>query len=750
VFTTSFRRFLTLTTALSVLVPAIPAFAQDATDSAAAPPGRVGEIASVTGSASFNGAGSNGQWVAATGNYPLTTGDSVFTQASSQAALAIDSSQITLSESTELQITGIDQNSVAATESQGEVFLAINYIQPGQSYVITTPRGTVTINQNGNYDIAAGDQNDPTVVTVLAGAATVTDPGATLQVQANQAGVLTGTDQTTAQLADAQHDPFITAMLAQNAPPPPSYAPPVVQQMTGVSQLGNYGSWDQSASYGAVWYPQVSADWTPYREGHWAYVAPWGYTWVDSEPWGFAPFHYGRWIDDGNRWGWCPAPAYSDGGYGGGYQPVYAPAVVGFFGAGLGGIGIGITIGALNSGNVGWVPLGPDEAYYPSYRASPEYIRNINRVNIRNINNINIHNTTIINNYNYTTLRNRRGATYVQAGQFAHGDAIGRYGRPADAKMLADARPMGPQGFRPQPGQGDKHGAFALPLPQVEHRAAPAPKLAAFAQRRQLPHAVISPERAQLQPTRTGFAEQKAPAGAGAPGFGHQAGQPPLPPTGQHPFGAPGAGQSALHPGATALPGAAHPGFGAMPGYHAPPPPPGGGAQHAVAPFAGQGGAAGFHPISPNHAPGAGVGAPAQPFHPQAGQPGAGFHPAPTPPAFHAPALHPQGQNQVAHPAQPHVYTPQTPAFHPPAAPAYHPPVQQYHPPAPAYHPPAQPAYHPPVQQFHPPAQPAYHPPVQQFHPQPAPQEFHPQPAPQEFHPQAEPPHPEKPQHPGG
>ena len=151
--------------------------------------------------------------------------------------------------------------------------------------------------------------------------------------------------------------------------------------MTGVDELSAYGSWSQSPNYGAIWYPYVPAGWAPFREGHWAYIAPWGWTWVDAEPWGFAPFHYGRWIDDGGRWGWVPAAAYTPGpAYGPDDQPVYAPAVVGFFGLAA---GAALTASLLASQSVGWVPLAPGEPFYPAYHADPAYLRRINRGDVR-------------------------------------------------------------------------------------------------------------------------------------------------------------------------------------------------------------------------------------------------------------------------------------------------------------------------------------------------------------------------------
>ena len=733
-----FRTLLAVTTTLSLAVSLAPAWAQDASSSSAAPPTNVGEIASVNGAVSFNGAGSNGQWVAASVNYPVSTSDSIFTQAGAQATLAVQSSRLTLAENTELQITGLDQNSLAATASQGEMFLAINYLQPGQNFAITTPRGTVTISQNGNYDIAVGDQNTPTVITVLDGAATVTDPGASLQVAAGQSGVLSGTDQTVAQLGTAERDAFITSMLAVNAPPPPSYAPPVVQQMTGVTSLASYGSWSQSSSYGAVWYPSVGSDWAPYREGHWAYVQPWGYTWVDSEPWGFAPFHYGRWIDDDNRWGWVPAAAYSD--YGPSYQPVYAPALVSFFGAGVGvgvGVGVGLSLGGFASGSIGWVPLAPNEPYYPSYGygGNQNYFNRINYVNVRrtNIENINnsVHNTTIINNYN--NYANRRGATYINAAQMSRGDAVSRYGKPVPQDMLGKVQPIA---FRP--GQGGPNGQHmqGLPQPNFEHRPAPAPHLNAFAERHNLPPAVISHEPApNLRPGQ-------AYAGPNHPQGGQGFGQGP-----QHP-GQPAA--EALRPG---QPEAVHPGFGANPGFKAPPAPPGGGTHIGIPAQPGQrpGEAnaprqGGFN--APNAPHQGGLNAPNAPreiggnpgFHPPPAPPGGGQHPglpggevphATLPNVVHpGEPLHPLTPN-AAHPES-HVNYPNG-ANRPEAQPAFHPQPEQVHPQA-------QQQFHPQQQQFHPhPQQQQFHPqPQQQFHPQPQPQQFHPQPQPQ-YHPQPQP-----------
>jgi hypothetical protein len=644
-----------------MVLPSLPAGAQEAE-----PPARVGQIAAINGSVSFNGAGSGG-WAAASLNYPVSAGDSLYTQGGAQAAIALDASHITLAADTEFQITQLDANDFAATETQGEVFFSVNDLQPGQNFIVTTPRGNVAITQNGQYDLSAGDTSAPTVVTVFQGAATITAPGATLNVPAGQAGVLSGSDQTVAQLGQAQPDAFDNALLAQAAPPPPPYVPPVAEQMTGAAELGTYGSWDQSPQYGAVWYPRVSAGWAPYREGHWAFVPPWGWTWVENEPWGFAPFHYGRWVDEDNRWGWAPCPAYQQGGdYGPDYRPVYAPAVVSFFGLA---VAAGITAAALSSGSIGWVPLGPDEPYYPSYRASPDYLRRINYVNVRNINNVNITNN-YYGNAAPGQFANRRAATFIPAADMSRGAPVARYGRPVPPSDFANARPINPAAARAaaggQPAGGQPAGGqpdFRLPVaaaPLAHEHPGVAPQPSAFAARRSLPPAVIS----------------RAPAT-------HFAG--PAAAT----FRPPGLPETRV-PGNGALP-ETRPAFNANPAYRAPPPPPG---THL-------GG------LPETHMPAA-ARPPEPPVRPQAApvfQPQAANRPA-------LPEVH-YGQQQPARPPTPPAFHPQAeapPVYHPQAA---APPV--FHPQAvapPVFHPQAvaPPVFHPQAEAPRPPPPPAFHP----------------------------------------
>jgi hypothetical protein len=157
----------------------------------------------------------------------------------------------------------------------------------------------------------------------------------------------------------------------------------------GAEDLSASGDWESDSDDGPVWYPSgVAVGWAPYSCGHWAWVAPWGWTWVECEAWGFAPFHYGRWVHRGPRWGWIPGPPV--------VRPIYSPGLVVFVGG--------------REGVTAWFPLGPRETYVPWYHASALYQ---NRVNVSNIYSRNtaqvrkVYNQRVTNVYNSTTAENR-------------------------------------------------------------------------------------------------------------------------------------------------------------------------------------------------------------------------------------------------------------------------------------------------------------------------------------------------------
>lgn len=433
------------------------------------PPARAGRIAKITGTVSFHTADED-QWGPATLNYPLTTGNALWTEPGARAELQLGSAnRLVMDGKSELNIAALDDTAFEANLAQGSAYVNLQDVAPGERYTIRTPRGSVQLGQPGRYAITAGDDDTPTTVSTLAGApAQLAERGLTQSVPAGQTatlnGPLDGDDAVKVAVAPGQPSAFAQAAMAEErqaaapqgaSPPPapnvaaapvpapaavpaavPAAMPVQVQGMTGAQDLAAYGSWSTAPQYGSVWYPPVQAGWVPYRHGHWAWVPPWGWTWVADEPWGFAPFHYGRWVMVHDRWAWSPGLHHRHHHHR--PRPVYAPALVAFFGS-SGGISVSVSIGR----DVGWVPLGWHEPYYPPYRVSRSYIRNVNVTHVTNITkvtNVTV-NTTTVNRY-----VNHNSATFVQADTMRHGrpvqPAVQRIDERQMQGMRAERRPQ--------------------------------------------------------------------------------------------------------------------------------------------------------------------------------------------------------------------------------------------------------------------------------------------------------------------
>ncbi|MEA1674043.1 DUF6600 domain-containing protein [Nitrospirillum sp. BR 11163] len=485
-----------------------PAYDDGGDQYAGDPPARVGRLARVQGTVSFHTADGT-QWDPATPNYPLTSGNALWTEPGASATVDVSTTRLIMDGTTELDIDSLDDRDFTADLAQGQVYVRIRGLLPGERYSLRTPRGLVTLEGPGRYEVSAGDTDTPTRVTVLEGAAQLSGQGLSLRINGGQTGEITGDNPPNVNVRPAEHDPFLTAMLRTDRVGS-STPPPDVMAMPGADDLGEYGSWQATPDYGQVWYPQVEPDWAPYRDGHWAYVAPWGWTWIDDAPWGFAPFHYGRWVDIRGRWAWAPGGAVVVGGPP--PPPVYAPALVAFFGAG---VAIGVGIGGPHFDDrghppVGWCPLGWQEPYHPWYRASPRYVEYVNRPVVRNLTVVNNVTNITINNY-----ANRRGASMMPADAMAAG-RYGRYNggaRPWDERQLADARAV-------------------VGRPPLQPTAATAGVTPQVAQRLRLPDAGGGPAR---HPPSPGPRFEPRPEGAtlrhldlrgpdGIPGGGPQAG----------------------------------------------------------------------------------------------------------------------------------------------------------------------------------------------------------------------------------
>jgi hypothetical protein len=481
------------------------------------PPGRAGRLSYINGPVSLQPAGVT-DWVDATINRPLTTGDHIWVGDGGQAEIHVGSMALRLNSDTAFQFLNLDDQTMQIQLSQGTLTARVRNFGRGQNFEIDTPSLAFTLLRPGEYRIGADPNAQTTTITVRDGDGEVTGGGQTFPIHAREQAIVTGGDQITYDVEpapgpDAWDQWSASRDLRADRSPSARY---VSREVPGYEDLDQYGEWSNQPGYGQVWRPsRVSADWAPYHDGTWAWVAPWGWTWVDDAPWGYAPSHYGRWASFGGRWGWVPGPLN--------VTPCYAPALVGWIGGGSG-FSVGFSVG--NAAAVGWFPLGPRDPYFPGYHSSQGYFTRVNNTNTT------INNTTINNYYNdsrnsnntitnvkYVNQNVRNAVTAVPQNTFASGRPVAQNARAVPAAQLASAHYAVAPAIAPQPASvlGPKAGAAAsAPRPPatafsrpVVARTAPPPPPVPFARQQatlaQNPGRPLAP--AAVQQTR-----QSAPA----------------------------------------------------------------------------------------------------------------------------------------------------------------------------------------------------------------------------------------------
>ncbi len=348
--------------------PVVAAMPASTAAAPAPPPARVGRVSLASGKVEFRGPG-DAQWSPASVNDPVAAGVSLRTDPQSRAEIRVGADTVDLDGGTEVAVAKLDRQVAELAVGRGRVDLDLRSFEPGESVEVDIPRGGIWLSRRGRYDIDAGGGDRPVRIAAFTGDARFVGGGADFPVWAGDRVVLSAAGPVTPVTEPASGDDFAEWCGARAVDDSRLAAPYFVsRQMTGYAVLDAAGRWRAAGKNGEVWVPDASPeDWVPYRNGHWRWLAPWGWSWVDDQPWGFATSHYGRWLFADGKWVWAsgkPAP-----------DPVWAPAVVAF----LGTPGVGLSYADGPGPAVAWFPLAPDEIYWPSYTADLDYIRRVNR-----------------------------------------------------------------------------------------------------------------------------------------------------------------------------------------------------------------------------------------------------------------------------------------------------------------------------------------------------------------------------------
>ncbi|MGH9486056.1 MAG: DUF6600 domain-containing protein, partial [Terriglobales bacterium] len=386
----------------------------------------VAHLSAISGNVSTQRA-DTGTWVAGALNAPLVSGDQVAAGEGARAEVQIDYADlIRLGDNADVHLTSLTSKNIQLQLGAG---LADYIVLQGAQATseIDTPNIAIYPQERGVYRILVASDSE-TQVIVRQGEVQISTPQGSTQLKRGQMITVEGVSAPQYKITDAPaRDAWDqwnqtrdhALEVAQNETHANRY-------YTGVQELNGYGYWTNVPGYGDVWVPNEGPGWSPYSAGQWTWEPYWGWTWVGYEPWGWAPYHYGRWFVYGPSWVWWPGPVTPY------YRPIWAPAYVSFFGWG-GGFGVGVGFGSI-----GWLPIGPCDAFRPWWGRGRGGYYSVRYTNI-NINNIYINNSrqrrvlpplavasrehVAYSNLNdlRTNARVRQALIRVPSNQFAHG-----------------------------------------------------------------------------------------------------------------------------------------------------------------------------------------------------------------------------------------------------------------------------------------------------------------------------------------
>ncbi len=337
----------------------------------------VARIADVQGNVSYARGDDPENWQAAGVNMPMTLGDRIYADQRSRVELQVHGGDlIWLGSRTDLAALNLTQDTKQFALKSGVGSFQVRQLDQDDTWEVDTPNAAVTFERAGEYRIDV-DSGGNTRVSVQQGAATVAAGGGQIALNSGEAIAIEGIDSPRYEvLAVSSPDSWDRWVVGRTTRFRQSTSAQYVSaDVVGVRDLDAYGQWEQIPEYGRVWSPShVEVGWVPYRQGHWVWQDPWGWTWISTEPWGWAPYHYGRWVTRSSRWFWVPvAPSVR--------VVAYAPALVAFVGAGP---GFSASVAIRRGGYVGWFPLGPRDPLVAWW--SPRPVVNVDVTNVTYVN----------------------------------------------------------------------------------------------------------------------------------------------------------------------------------------------------------------------------------------------------------------------------------------------------------------------------------------------------------------------------
>ena len=208
------------------------------------PPTRVARLGYTSGAVSFSPAGEN-DWVLATMNRPLITGDRLWVDAGARAELQVGSAVIRMSGSTSVTLLNLEDRVAQVQLAQGTLNVRVRRLDPKDVFEIDTPNLAYSIRRPGDYRVDVDPAGDATTVVVRNGQAEVYGDGGGVRRQcASRRTVLPGPDLRDYEYIEAAARPTTSTAgrpiaIAADSVSARYVSPDVI----GYQDLDDYGSW---------------------------------------------------------------------------------------------------------------------------------------------------------------------------------------------------------------------------------------------------------------------------------------------------------------------------------------------------------------------------------------------------------------------------------------------------------------------------------------------------------------------------
>ena len=226
------------------------------------PPSRVARLGYMTGAVSFSPAGEN-DWVQATINRPLTTGDRLWADAGARTEIQVGGAMVRMNASTSVSVLNLDDRIAQLQLTQGTLNVRVRRLEPNQVFEVDTPNLAFTLRQPGEYRITVDPDGDATTIVMRKGQGEVYGEDASYVIDSRQPYRFTGTGLREYEYVDA---PRLDEFDRWSSDRDRRYdnsgsARYVSQDVVGYQDLDANGTWRVDVTFGNVWIPRVAAGW---------------------------------------------------------------------------------------------------------------------------------------------------------------------------------------------------------------------------------------------------------------------------------------------------------------------------------------------------------------------------------------------------------------------------------------------------------------------------------------------------------